>query len=96
MTTVTHWPGGDVVRPALDRATAMRLAETEYGRVTDAVDALREHEWVLPTDCPDWDVHRLVAHVVGQALLFSSPWSWCARCGRPARGSERGWQPSTP
>jgi hypothetical protein len=39
-TPTTTWPGPDVVRPAIQRPTAMRLAQTEYERVTDAVEAL--------------------------------------------------------
>lgn len=69
----TTWPGASVVQPAIERPTAMRLAETEYRRVTDAVDALRPEDWTRPTDCTDWDVRQLVAHIVGQTNLFSTP-----------------------
>lgn len=72
-TTTTTWPGATVVQPALERATAMRLAETEYQRVADAVDALRPEDWTLPTDCPAWDVRQLVAHVAGMAAFVSTP-----------------------
>jgi uncharacterized protein (TIGR03083 family) len=69
----TTWPGPSVVQPGIKRPTAMRLAETEYQRVTDAVDALEAQDWTRATDCTEWDVRRLVAHIVGQANLFSTP-----------------------
>jgi hypothetical protein len=47
--TVT-WPGSQVVVPAIERVAAMRLAETEYQRVAQAVDALRSEDWTRPTD----------------------------------------------
>jgi uncharacterized protein (TIGR03083 family) len=72
-TTTTTWPGPDVIQPAIERPTAMRLAETEYQRVTDAVDALHPEDWSRPTECTEWDVRQLVAHIVGQANLLSSP-----------------------
>jgi len=72
-TTTTTWPGPHVVQPAIERPTAMRLAQTEYQRVTDAVDALQFEDWTRPTDCTEWDVRQLVAHIAGQANLFSTP-----------------------
>jgi uncharacterized protein (TIGR03083 family) len=67
------WPGPSVVQPMIERPTAMRLAQTEYQRVTDAVDALQPEDWNRPTDCTAWDVRQLVAHIAGQANLFSTP-----------------------
>ena len=58
---------------ALPRDLAMRLAATEYQRVAAAASELSADEWALPTDCPDWNVHELVAHVVGMASMASSP-----------------------
>ena len=72
-TATTSWPGPEVVQPAIERPIAMRLAATEYQRVTDAVDALQLHDWTRPTDCTEWDVRQLVAHIAGQANLFSTP-----------------------
>jgi uncharacterized protein (TIGR03083 family) len=51
--------------PALDRATAMRLAETEYQRVTDLLRNLRPDDWRAATDCVAWDVRALAAHLLG-------------------------------
>ena len=58
--TTTTWPGPSVVQPTIERPTAMRLAQTEYQRVTDAVDALQHEDWARPTDCTEWDVRQLV------------------------------------
>jgi uncharacterized protein (TIGR03083 family) len=72
-TTITLWPGHDRVQPALERPTAMRLAETEYQRVADAVDALQPQDWTRPTDCTAWDVRQLVAHIAGMAKSAATP-----------------------
>jgi uncharacterized protein (TIGR03083 family) len=72
-TATTSWPGPEVVQPAIERPTAMRLAATEYQRLTDAVDALQLQDWARPTACTEWDVRELVAHIAGQANLFSTP-----------------------
>lgn len=72
-TATTTWPGPSVVQPAIQRPTAMRLAETEYQRVTDAVDTLRPEDWTRPTDCTQWDIRQLVAHIAGQTKLFTTP-----------------------
>jgi uncharacterized protein (TIGR03083 family) len=71
-TTTSTWPGSTVVQPAIERPTAMRLAQTEYQRVADVVDALKLEDWTRPTDCTEWDVRQLVSHIAGQANLFSS------------------------
>jgi uncharacterized protein (TIGR03083 family) len=90
--TTTTWPGSSVVQPGIERPTAMRLAETEYQRVTDAVDALRPGDWTRPTDCTEWDVRQLVAHIVGQVNLFSTPLE-VARQVRAAKGRQQPGQP---
>ena len=70
---ITTWPGPDIVQPAIERPTALRLAETEYQRVADAVDELQADDWTRPTDCTAWDVRRLVAHIAGMAKSASTP-----------------------
>jgi uncharacterized protein (TIGR03083 family) len=72
-TTTSTWPGRDTVQPAIARPTSMRLAEVEYQRVADAVDALPPDGWNRPTDCTAWDVRQLVAHIAGMAKFASSP-----------------------
>jgi uncharacterized protein (TIGR03083 family) len=71
MTTTTETPRGR--RPALDRATSMRLAATELRRTVEALRALAPDDWSRPTACPAWDVRQLACHMVGMAELSSSP-----------------------
>jgi uncharacterized protein (TIGR03083 family) len=69
MTTTSAAPR----RSALPRAEAMRLAATEYRRFAAAVAELRPEDWQRRTDCPAWNVHEMVAHVIGMAYMASSP-----------------------
>jgi hypothetical protein len=59
-TPTTTWPGPNVIQPGIERPTAMRLAETEYQRVTAAVDALRPEDWTRPGvgSAPAGGTHR--------------------------------------
>lgn len=50
----------------------MRLAETEYQRMGDLITSLSVNDWSQPTDCPQWDVREMVAHVVGAAESSAS------------------------
>jgi uncharacterized protein (TIGR03083 family) len=72
MTSMTSNPAGPR-ESALARDLAMRLAATEYQRIAAALLELSADDWALPTDCPAWNVHALVAHVVGMASMASSP-----------------------
>jgi uncharacterized protein (TIGR03083 family) len=91
-TTTMTWPGSSVVQPAIKRPTAMRLAEAEYQRASDAVDALQSEDWSRPTDCTAWDVRQLVAHIAGQANLFSTPLE-VVRQTRAAKARQQPGQP---
>ena len=57
---------------ALDREVAMRLAATEYERVTDLLAVLTPDQWAAPTDCPGWDVRAMAGHVLGMAQMAAS------------------------
>ena len=94
-TTTTTWPGASIVRPAIKRPIAIRLAETEYQRVTDAVDALQPEDWSRPTDCTEWDVRRLVAHIVGMTNLFSTPFEVARQMRTAKPGNSRARRAST-
>ena len=60
------------VPPALDRATAMRLAATEYGRFLDLLRSLDADDWAKRTGCPLWDVRDVAAHVLGMVEMAAS------------------------
>lgn len=62
--------------PAVSRLRAEaagRLAAAEYERFGRLLHDLRDEDWGRPTDCPAWDVRRLVAHVVGATEANASP-----------------------
>jgi len=58
--------------PQLDRATATRLAETEYARVAELLQGLTPEQWSAQTDCTDWDVRALAGHMVGMVQMIAS------------------------
>jgi uncharacterized protein (TIGR03083 family) len=59
-------------RTALDRPVAMRLAATEYGRVTALFEQLTPGQWAAPTECPGWDVRAMAGHMLGMAQMVAS------------------------
>lgn len=72
MTTVeTHATKKDPRLPQLDRATAARLAETEYARVADLLAGLTRDQWAAPTDCTGWDVRAMAGHMVGMVQMVA-------------------------
>lgn len=57
----------------VDVDVAVRLAEAEYRRFARLLRGLGPRHWELPTDCPLWNVRRLVAHVLGATEANASP-----------------------
>jgi uncharacterized protein (TIGR03083 family) len=55
--------------PAIEHDEAMRLAKMECERLLAVVDDLRAEEWLLPTDCPDWNVKEMLGHILGMLEL---------------------------
>src|SRR5215213_2387686 len=45
----------------------MALSEEEYRRLGELLAALADEDWRRRTDCTEWDVRELVAHLVGNA-----------------------------
>jgi uncharacterized protein (TIGR03083 family) len=60
-------------RSAHPADVADTLAVEEYRRCAEAVAALEKAYWALPTDCTLWNVRQLVAHMIGMAMMASSP-----------------------
>lgn len=56
----------------IDHAEAMRLQEVELGRVLELARELTPSEWTAPTDCPEWDVRRMVLHLLGACEAAAS------------------------
>jgi uncharacterized protein (TIGR03083 family) len=50
----------------------MTAAREEYRRLDQLLRDLRPEEWERPTDCDEWDVHAMVAHLVGGADCAAS------------------------
>jgi uncharacterized protein (TIGR03083 family) len=50
----------------------MAAAEEEYRRLGALLADLSDDEWRRPTDCTEWDVRELVAHLVGAAESTAS------------------------
>jgi uncharacterized protein (TIGR03083 family) len=57
--------------PAIRHDEAMRLAAVECERLLAVADGLEEDEWQRQTDCPDWNVKEILAHVLGMLKLQS-------------------------
>lgn len=49
------------------------LAAEEYLRLDVLLRDLRPEEWSRPTDCSEWDVSAMVAHLIGAAHAAASP-----------------------
>jgi uncharacterized protein (TIGR03083 family) len=59
-------------RPALDHASASRLAAAEYDRFIGQLRQLAPGDWTRPTACPAWDIHAIACHVLGMAEFAAS------------------------
>lgn len=70
----------------------MTLATEEYRRLDALLAELSDEEWRRATDCPDWDVRQMVAHLVGAAKAGASIRELVhqARLGRRLRPGEPG------
>jgi uncharacterized protein (TIGR03083 family) len=51
--------------PDFTSPVAAALAAEENRRFVELVGSLDDSDWARPTDCPDWDVRQVVAHVLG-------------------------------
>jgi uncharacterized protein (TIGR03083 family) len=50
----------------------MAASEEEYRRIGALLAGLTDEDWQRPTDCTEWDVRDLVAHLVGNAEMSAS------------------------
>lgn len=77
----------------VDRDEMAVLAGTEYERLFELLDTLSDEQWQAPTVCDDWNVHQMVAHLLGAAEGNASIRTsfqqlrrgrrWAKRHGRP-------------
>lgn len=92
MTATDNPPTNTIFRSGFDRATAMALAAAEYDRFGDALEALDEAEWSLPTSCEGWTVRDIAGHCLGMAQMAASMPEMIRQqvaAGRAARKSGR-------
>ena len=87
--TTTTGPAG-ARRAALDRAVAARLAETEYQRVADLLASLSPDQWIVPTECPGWDVRAMAGHMLGMILMVASVPEMARQQSGAAKRANRG------
>lgn len=50
----------------------MTASDEEYRRIGRLLAALTPADWARPTDCTEWDVRDLVAHLIGNAETSAS------------------------
>ncbi|SDY81525.1 TIGR03083 family protein [Asanoa ishikariensis] len=58
---------------SLSRRRAAEVAAAELRAFGAALASLDDTDWARPTDCPDWTVKDVVAHVCGQYEELSKP-----------------------
>ena len=71
----TESPVRPIERPrvrVLDRQAAMTSAATEYTRDVALFESIAPGQWVLPTDCPGWDVRAVAGHMLGMAQMIAT------------------------
>ena len=56
----------------IDHRGWMELASEEYRRIDRVLAALTPEQWLAPTDCTDWQVRDIVAHLIGAAEASAS------------------------
>ena len=67
---------------------AVALGLEELSRTLELLRSLEEDDWARPTDCTGWDVHDVVAHLVGQFEGAARPYRLLRRV-RTARRMAR-------
>ena len=60
--------------PKLTHAEAGKLATTEAQRVLALLESLAGDDWEQPTDCTEWNVRDMVAHLAG-AVAANASWA---------------------
>jgi uncharacterized protein (TIGR03083 family) len=67
---ITQATGAEAI-PAIGHDEAMHLAAVECERLLAIADGLEEQAWLRPTDCPNWNVKEILAHLLGMFELQS-------------------------
>ena len=72
MSIGTDAAGSERKDPAMRHGEWMAAAEEEYRRLGTLLTELGDDDWRRPTDCDEWDVREMVAHLVGAAECTAS------------------------
>ena len=56
----------------ITRHEARTLATEEWARIADAAASLTPDEWMMATDCTQWNVRRMMLHVLGSGYAQAS------------------------
>ena len=56
----------------IGHAEAMRLARTEYARLSTMLSSLDDEQWAAPTICTPWTVRDMATHLLGYMRAVSS------------------------
>lgn len=58
--------------PKMTHSEAVALAVVELERVIALVESLEDEDWTQPTDCTEWNVREMVAHLAGALAASAS------------------------
>lgn len=85
-------PTARTEEPAMRHSDWMTAATEEYRRLGAVLAELADDDWRRPTDCTEWTVQQMVAHLVGAAKAGASIRELVhqARLGRQLRPGEPG------
>src|ERR1700712_4461166 len=72
MTSIEHHSVGSERFIPLKHPEWMHAAEMEYQRLLEILAGLTAQEWQQRTDCDEWDVRQVLAHLVGAAESTAS------------------------
>jgi len=57
--------------PAIGHDEAMHIATVEWERLLSVVDDLQDEQWLVQTECTDWNVEEMLGHLLGMLELQS-------------------------
>lgn len=57
----------------IGRTEGTILSRVQYARFLDVLTSLSDDEWTAPTDCPEWSVKDIAAHVLGNLECVRKP-----------------------
>lgn len=72
MTDIDNHAAVSARKSVMSHQDWMSAAEWEYRLLLEMFAGLTEDDWHRPTDCDEWDVREVLAHLVGGAVSTSS------------------------